>query len=74
VFTREDARWQGSTAGDFAVELVAVLPEWIRLLAERTGMTAELTERCLAYASGEREFPGLLDERRRPDLMARVVE
>lgn len=59
---------------DFAAELVAVLPEWIRFLAEHTGMTADLTERCLAYASGELEFPGLLDEHGRPDLMARVTE
>ena len=50
------------------------LPEWIRFLAEHTGMTADLTERCLAYASGELEFPGLLDEHGRPDLMARVTE
>ena len=59
---------------DFAAELVAVLPEWIRFLAEHTGMSAGLTERCLAYASGELQFPGLLDERGRPNLMARVAE
>lgn len=59
---------------EFVAELVAVLPEWIRFLAEHTGMTADLTERCLAYASGDREFPGLLDESGRSDLMARVVE
>ncbi|MFI5893710.1 hypothetical protein ACIA5D_26750 [Actinoplanes sp. NPDC051513] len=59
---------------DFAAELVAVLPEWIRFLAEHTGMTAELTERCLTYASGELQFPGLLDEREEPNPMARVTE
>ncbi|MFV2102572.1 hypothetical protein [Micromonospora sp. LOL_024] len=59
---------------DFAAELVAVLPEWIRFLAEHTGMVAELTERCLAYASGELTFPGILDDRGRPNLMARVAE
>jgi hypothetical protein len=59
---------------DFAAELVAVLPEWIRLLAEHTGMTADLAERCLAYASGELQFPGLLDERGQPNLLARVTE
>jgi hypothetical protein len=59
---------------DYAAELVAVLPEWIRLLAEHTGMTTELTERCLAYASGELQFPGILDERGRPNPMARVTE
>jgi hypothetical protein len=59
---------------DFAAELVGVLPDWIRFLAEHTGMTAELTDRCLAYASGDLEFPGLLDERGQPDLMARVTE
>jgi hypothetical protein len=59
---------------DFAAELVAVLPEWIRFLAEHTGMTTDLTERCLAHASGELQFPGLLDERGQPNLMARVTE
>jgi hypothetical protein len=59
---------------EFAAELVAVLPEWIRFLAERTGMTADLTERCLAYASGELPFPGILDDRGRSNPMARVTE
>jgi hypothetical protein len=59
---------------DFAAALVAVLPEWIRFLAEHTGMTDDQTERCLAYASGELQFPGLLDERGQPRLMARVTE
>lgn len=59
---------------DFAAELVAVLPEWIRFLAEHTGMAEDLTERCIAYASGDLRFPGLLDERGQPDLMARVME
>jgi hypothetical protein len=59
---------------DFAAELVAVLPEWIRFLAGHTGMTAELTERCLAYASGERQFPGILDDRGTSNPMARVIE
>ncbi|MDM4719031.1 hypothetical protein QTQ03_05250 [Micromonospora sp. WMMA1363] len=59
---------------DFAAELVAVLPEWIRFLAEQTGMAEELTDRCLAYASGELKFPGNLDDRERPNLMARVAE
>ncbi|MET0521529.1 MAG: hypothetical protein ABW156_06070 [Jiangellaceae bacterium] len=59
---------------EFAAELIAVLPEWIRFLAEHTGMTPDLTERCLAYASGELEFPGLLDEHRQPNLMARTTE
>lgn len=59
---------------DFAADLVAVLPEWIRFLAEHSGMAADLTERCLAYASGELQFPGLLDERGEPNPMARVTE
>ncbi|MCM4078319.1 hypothetical protein [Paractinoplanes hotanensis] len=54
---------------DFAAELVAILPEWIRFLAEHTGMTADLTKRCVAYATGELRFPGLLDEHGRPSLM-----
>jgi hypothetical protein len=59
---------------DYASELVAVLPEWIRFLAEHTTTPAEPTERCLAFASGERQFPGILDDRGRPDPMARVAE
>lgn len=59
---------------DYAAELVAMLPEWIRFLAEHTAMPAELTERCLAYASGELQFPGILDARGRSNPMARVAE
>jgi hypothetical protein len=59
---------------DFAAELVAVLPEWIRFLADHSGMAADQTERCLAYASGEVQFPGLLDENGQSKLMARVTE
>ena len=59
---------------DFASELVALLPEWIRFLAERTALPAELTERCLAYASGELQFPGILDDRGQMNPMARVSE
>ena len=59
---------------DFAAELVAVLPEWIRFLAEHTGVAAELTDRCLAYASGALQFPGILDDRGRSNPMARVIE
>lgn len=59
---------------DFAAELVAVLPEWIRLLAEHNGLMAEPTERCLAYASGDRQFPGALDDRGQSRTMARVTE
>ncbi|WP_436532017.1 hypothetical protein [Actinoplanes sp. HUAS TT8] len=54
---------------DFAAELVAVLPAWIRLLAEQTGLADDLTERCLSYASGEKLFPGLC-----PNPMARPAE
>ena len=42
---------------DFAGELVAVLPEWIRFLAEHTGMAADLTERCLAYPPANSSSP-----------------
>jgi hypothetical protein len=59
---------------DFAAELVAVLPEWIRFLAEHTATPSEATERCLAYASGERQFPGILDDDGRSNPMARVSE
>ncbi|WP_433612650.1 hypothetical protein ACQP2P_01915 [Dactylosporangium sp. CA-139114] len=59
---------------DFAAELVALLPEWIRFLAEHTAMPAEWTDRCLAYASGELQFPGILDDRGRSNPMARLAE
>jgi len=59
---------------DFAAVLVAALPEWIRFLAEETGMAAELTERCLAYASGDLEFPGTTDDDGRSTLMTPVAE
>ncbi len=59
---------------DFATQLIAVLPEWIRFLAEHTGMAADLTERCLAYASGESRFPGPLNERGQLGIMTRVAE
>ncbi|RSM68796.1 hypothetical protein DMB66_12580 [Actinoplanes sp. ATCC 53533] len=65
---------RGYYQNDFAVEIIAVLPEWIRFLAEHNGMAAELTERCLAYASGDLQFPGILDDRGQPNPMARVVE
>ncbi len=59
---------------DFATQLIAVLPEWIRFLAEHTGMAADLTDRCLAYASGESRFPGPRDEHGQSSIMARVAE
>jgi hypothetical protein len=65
---------RGFYQDDFAAELVAMLPEWIRFLAEHTAMPAELTERCLAYASGELQFPGVLDHEGRSNPMARVTE
>lgn len=65
---------RGFYQDDFATELIAVLPEWIRFLSEHTGMAADLTERCLVYASGESRFPGLLDEHGQPNPMARVAE
>jgi hypothetical protein len=37
-------------------------------------MAADQTERCLAYASGEVQFPGLLDEYGQPNLVARATE
>jgi hypothetical protein len=59
---------------DFAAKLIAVLPEWIRFLAEHTSTPAEVTERCLAYASGERQFPGILDDDGQSNPMACVTE
>lgn len=59
---------------DFAAQLVAVLPDWVRFLAEQAGMTAELTERCLVYASGDLPFPGRLDDQGRLNLLVPVAE
>jgi len=60
--------------GDYAAELVAVLPEWIRFLAEQNGTASDLTERCLEYASGDLQFPGILDAQGQSNAMARVAE
>lgn len=59
---------------DFADELIALLPEWITWLAERTGMAPELVERCRAYAQGE-PYPGLdYDDPAGLNPFARVIE
>ncbi len=59
---------------DFAAELIAVLPEWIRFLAEQTNMAAEEVEQCLVYAAGDLRFPGLLGEDGQISVMAQLSE
>jgi hypothetical protein len=38
---------------DFADQLMALLPEWTRWLAERNATPPELADRCLPYAQGQ---------------------
>jgi len=58
---------------EFADEVLDLLPDWIDWLAERNGTPAELADRCLPYASGER-YPGLIGTGRLSDDHARVAE
>ncbi|MEJ2855210.1 MULTISPECIES: hypothetical protein [unclassified Saccharothrix] len=56
---------------DYAGELVALLPEWTRWLAERNATPPELAERCVPYAHGLQHPQLGVGE---PDYYARVVE
>jgi hypothetical protein len=60
---------------DFADQLVALLPDWTRWLAERNATPPELADRCLPYAQGE-PHPELKTEGAGPDpdYLARVIE
>ncbi len=58
---------------EFAEQLIALLPDWIRWLAERNGTPAELVDRCLPYATGEVHAQIQGDETG-PDYLARVTE
>ncbi|MFL6124007.1 hypothetical protein [Actinophytocola sp.] len=65
---------QGFYVSDFADRLVALLPDWIRWLAARTGTAAELAERCLPYAEGQPHPQIMRDDNIEPDYLARVIE
>jgi AraC-like DNA-binding protein len=58
---------------DFAGQLVALLPDWTRWLAERNATATELADRCLPYAHG-RPHPQLGDDDTKVDYLARVIE
>lgn len=58
---------------DFAAQLVALLPDWVRWLAARNGTPAELAERCQPYALGE-PHTGVGLDGDRPNYLARVTE
>jgi hypothetical protein len=59
---------------DFADQLVALLPEWIRWLDAINTTPAELAERCLPYAQGQPHPQITADHRNEPDYPARVTE
>ena len=59
---------------DFAKQLVALLPEWIRWLAARDTTPPELAERCLPYAEGQPHPQITVDDNIEPDYLARVIE
>jgi hypothetical protein len=60
---------------DFAGQLVALLPDWTRWLAERNATPPELADRCLPYAQGEPHpeitIKGASPD---PDYLARITE
>ncbi|XVV04552.1 hypothetical protein ACQPW3_03805 [Actinosynnema sp. CA-248983] len=58
---------------DFADELVALLPDWTRWLAERNATPPELAGRCLPYAQGQ-PHPQLTQDDTSQNHDARVVE
>ena len=59
---------------DFAKQLVALLPDWIRWLAARNTTPPELVERCLPYAEGQPHPEITVDDNIEPDYLARVIE
>lgn len=58
---------------DFADQLMALLPDWTRWLAERNATAPELADRCLPYALGQ-PHPQVGADGREIDYLARVVE
>jgi hypothetical protein len=58
---------------DFADQLVALLPDWIRWLAARNATPPELAERCLPYVHGE-PHPQIAADDSGSNYYARVLE
>lgn len=58
---------------DFAEEVLALLPDWTRWLAARSGLPQELADRSLAYAHGQ-PHPQLGQDDHEVDYFARVIE
>jgi len=58
---------------DFADQLIALLPDWIRWLADRNDTSAELTERCQRYALGK-PHADVGTDNGGPNYLARVTE
>ena len=58
---------------EFANELVALLPNWTRWLAERNATPPELADRCMPYAEGKPHLQVGVDDSR-PCYLARVIE
>jgi hypothetical protein len=64
----------GFYVDDFADQLVALLPDWIRWLAARTATPPELADRCLPYTQGQPHPQITVDHRNEPDYLVRVTE
>jgi hypothetical protein len=64
---------RGFYLGDFADQLVALLPEWTRWLASRNATPPELADRCLPYAKGK-PHPQVAADEIGPGYLARVTE
>jgi hypothetical protein len=59
---------------EFADQLIALLPEWIRWLTDLTAAPMELAQRCLPYAEGQPHPQLRTDNSIEPHYMARVTE
>ncbi len=64
---------RGYYQDDFAADLVALLPDWTRWLAELNNTAPELAERCGPYAHGE-PHPSISRGDNDPQYLARVAE
>jgi len=64
---------RGYYEDDFAADLIALLPDWTRWLAELNNTTPELAERCRPYAHGQ-PHPGIRGADNDPQYLARVTE
>ena len=64
---------RGYYEDDFAADLVALLPDWTRWLAELNNTTPELAERCRPYAHGQ-PHPSIRGADNDPHYLARLTE